>query len=422
MVVRFYSSVAPETTLSAGITNSATSITVGSVTGFPSTTPYTLALDYEGAIEELVQVEAAAGTTLTVTRAIDGTSAAAHNAGARVRHVSSARDFADSRSHENTGNGVHGLAPGEVIVGTTSSQTLTNKTLTSPVVNSATLNGILAGSPTFTGTWTGDVAAKFRLNNTNDVGLASTNHAFQIGLDSGANIRMDNNEIMAANNGAASNLVVQADGGQVTVNSGMAADNATQALFVNGLINSNVMQLDRTSIASSALLVKADADTQQRLTIKADGSLSWGSGSAAPDTVLVRSATGQLTLTNDFRAIGNVTANTLNTVTSSSLSGATTINGTLANSSGISYRPTQTGTASVTFTNQNAFTLAVSFPVAFPSPPVVTTNILTGSGEAARWGSRASSTSTTGFTLLVFAPLGGPNQDWSAVPVQWMAS
>lgn len=129
MTVRFYSSVAPETTLSAGITNSTTTIQVGSVTGFPANTPFTLALDYEGATEELVQVESVALTTLQVIRGIDGTSASAHNAGARVRHVSSARDFADSRSHENSANGVHGLAPGEDLVGTDKVQTLTNKTL-----------------------------------------------------------------------------------------------------------------------------------------------------------------------------------------------------------------------------------------------------------------------------------------------------
>lgn len=88
-----------------------------------------MALDYEGAIEELVQVDSAAGTTLTVTRAIDGTSAASHNAGARVRHTSSARDFSDSRTHENSDDGIHGLAVGDVIVGEDATQTLTNKTL-----------------------------------------------------------------------------------------------------------------------------------------------------------------------------------------------------------------------------------------------------------------------------------------------------
>ena len=35
MVVRYYSSVAPETTLTSGINNAATTIMVGSTVGFP---------------------------------------------------------------------------------------------------------------------------------------------------------------------------------------------------------------------------------------------------------------------------------------------------------------------------------------------------------------------------------------------------
>lgn len=129
MVTRYYSSVAAETTLVASITNGNTSIQIASATGLPALTPFTLALDYEAATEELVEVTAVAGTTLTVTRGIDGTSAAAHNAGARVRHVSSARDFSDSRTHENTATNVHGTAVGSSVVGTNDTQTLSNKTL-----------------------------------------------------------------------------------------------------------------------------------------------------------------------------------------------------------------------------------------------------------------------------------------------------
>lgn len=129
MAIRFYSSTAAETTLSGTINSSATTIVVGSTTGFPVSFPYTLALDYEGATEELVDVTAAAGTSLTVTRAADGTSATSHTAGARVRHVSSARDFRDSRDHENDVDGVHGLGASSAVVGTTDTQTLSNKTL-----------------------------------------------------------------------------------------------------------------------------------------------------------------------------------------------------------------------------------------------------------------------------------------------------
>jgi hypothetical protein len=147
MATRYYSSVAAETTLVASITNGNTSIQIASATGLPALTPFTLALDYESASEELVEVTAVAGTTLTVTRGIDGTSAAAHNAGARVRHVSSARDFSDSRTHEQSATNVHGTAVGSAVVGTNDTQTLSNKTL-----NNAT--GTLSNVDIFAGaTW-----------------------------------------------------------------------------------------------------------------------------------------------------------------------------------------------------------------------------------------------------------------------------
>lgn len=130
MTVRFYSSVALQTTLTSGITASATTIQVASTTGFPGSTPFVLAIDYGAANEELVDVTSVAALSLTVTRSVDGTSAGTHNAGAVVRHVSSGRDFADSRAHENASTGIHGLTAGSALVGTIDTQTLSNKTLT----------------------------------------------------------------------------------------------------------------------------------------------------------------------------------------------------------------------------------------------------------------------------------------------------
>jgi hypothetical protein len=71
------------TTLSGGITASATALTVASATGFPTFGTFTIRID-----NEYMVVSAGAGTsTWTVTRAQQGTAAAAHNSAAVVTHV-----------------------------------------------------------------------------------------------------------------------------------------------------------------------------------------------------------------------------------------------------------------------------------------------------------------------------------------------
>jgi hypothetical protein len=135
-VNRYYSSTAVDTTLTGAINSSATSITVASVSGFPASYPYTLALDYDTSSEELVNVTAAAGTTLTITRGQDGTTGVSHDAGAQVKHVISGRDLREPQEHMAASSAVHGVTGS--VVGTTDTQTLSNKTLTTPTIASFT--------------------------------------------------------------------------------------------------------------------------------------------------------------------------------------------------------------------------------------------------------------------------------------------
>lgn len=136
-VNRYYSSAAQETALTASASSSATNISVGGTTGFPIQYPYTLILDRGTAIEEVIEVTAAVGNSLTVTRGVDGTSAVAHSIGATVAHGVSARDHREPQEHMADGDAVHGVTG--AVVGTTDTQTLTNKTITGGTISSATL-------------------------------------------------------------------------------------------------------------------------------------------------------------------------------------------------------------------------------------------------------------------------------------------
>ena len=101
MARRYYSSTAVRTTLASSINDSVTSIDVVAVVGWPASYPYTVIIDQDTASEEVVEVTARVGTTLTVTRGVDGTTGVAHSAGAAVNHGVSARDFDEPNAFIN---------------------------------------------------------------------------------------------------------------------------------------------------------------------------------------------------------------------------------------------------------------------------------------------------------------------------------
>jgi len=169
---RFFSSTAVETALQSSIPaqsqgQSNTSFIVASVSGFPTTYPYTLIVDPDTSKEEVLTVTSGSSTTLTVTRGADGTQAVAHSAGAVVRHGVSGRDFRESQNHiaargydldeailtAANQTHVHGIGVGDgSIVGTTKAQTITNKVYSSGTFTGAfTASGATFTSPTISG-------------------------------------------------------------------------------------------------------------------------------------------------------------------------------------------------------------------------------------------------------------------------------
>jgi hypothetical protein len=126
MPSRYYSAIAQDTTINGSITNSQTSVVVNAVVGYPSNFPYILALDYNAASEELVQVTAASGTTLTIVRGYNGTTAVSHTTGATVRHVITAQDLTDTQTHYAATTSVHGIADTSVLATQTSATDVSN--------------------------------------------------------------------------------------------------------------------------------------------------------------------------------------------------------------------------------------------------------------------------------------------------------
>ena len=147
MTTRKYSSRSQQTTLTGSLNTSATTTTVVSASALLGGTTitagetFTVVIDPDTALEEIVDVTATSGNTLTITRGVENAGTGqSHSAGAVVRHMAIGRDFREANEHIENVTLAHGLTIADVIT-TTNTKTLTNKTLTSPTINTPTISG-----------------------------------------------------------------------------------------------------------------------------------------------------------------------------------------------------------------------------------------------------------------------------------------
>jgi hypothetical protein len=184
-MTRKFSSVSVETALQSGINSSTTTMTVTAGTGTTlmggvslsagNVDQFTLAIAPDTINEEIVFATAIAADTLTIQRAKAGSSGQTHSAGAIVKHVLTSDDL----NYFTTGV--------DAAVTLTGTQTLSNKTLTSPamstIVNTGTLT-LPSSSDTIVGRATTDTLTNKTLSMTSNT-LTGTTAQFNTALSDG---------------------------------------------------------------------------------------------------------------------------------------------------------------------------------------------------------------------------------------------
>ena len=142
MTTRKYSSRSQQTTLTGSLTSSGTTATVVSGTALLGGTTisagetFTVVIDPDTALEEIVDVTAVSTNTLTITRGIDGSTGQAHSAGAVVRHMAIGRDYREANQHIENTTTAHGITLAN-LVKTTDTGTVSTAMLASNAVTTA---------------------------------------------------------------------------------------------------------------------------------------------------------------------------------------------------------------------------------------------------------------------------------------------
>jgi hypothetical protein len=382
---RKYTSRSQQTTLTSAVTSGGTTINVSNASTLFATvsagditggTTFTVVLDPDTALEEIVEVTGASSNTLTITRSVDAVGTATdHSAGAVVRHMVIGRDLREANEHINATGTVHGLAStGGVVVGTAQIQTLTNKTLTTPVVAGATLSGTVTSTATITGgTLTGAIVT----------GLSAPSN----GSDATTKTYVDSilGSAVAASTSATS-AAASATAAATSATSAAASATAAATSATSAAASATAAATSATSAAASATAAATSAGTATtQATAAATSATSAAASASAAATSATSAAASATTAAASVAAIATYASNALTSANSAATSA------TAAATSAASASTSQTAAAtSATSAAASATAAATSATSAAASATVAST-----SASSALTSQTAAATSAT---------------------------
>lgn len=137
MAVRNYSNITNVGSLSGAVGTGETTLPINSGWSNLPAFPFYIIVDRGTGLEECMLATGGNATALEVTRGYDGSPASSHGISATVEHAVLAEFFAKADQHVEASTNVHGLSGGAAVVGSSQTQTLTNKTLNASVVSLA---------------------------------------------------------------------------------------------------------------------------------------------------------------------------------------------------------------------------------------------------------------------------------------------
>ena len=360
MTTRNYSSRSQQTTLTSAVTAGASSIVVVSGTALlggvtiPAGTTFTIVIDPDTAIEEIVDATQVSTNTFTVTRAIDGSSAQAHSAGAVVRHMAIGRDYRESNAHIEASTGVHGISNSSSVVGTIDTQTLTNKTLTSPSITNPIISGTnVDASIVFEGATPDAFETTLTVvdpTQDNTITLPNTTGTVVIATA----VQTLTNKTLTSPTISGSPVITGLS------SAGMSASSATPKDYVDSILGSATAAA--TSAASAAASATAAATSATSASASATASATSATASATSATASATSATASATSATASATSASAAATSASSASTSASSAATsaTASATSASASATSASASATSATAAATSASSAATSASS--------------------------------------------------------------